>query len=87
MTDGSSYAGTYKAGKKHGHGTSKWTNGNTYVGFYEDNEMHGVGIYTWADGSKYAGEWKDGVRWSGAGYLPSGEVKGTYLDGVFKHAN
>jgi len=46
------YAGKWKDGKWHGHGTYTFANGDKYVGEFKDGNRHGQGTFTYARGSK-----------------------------------
>ena len=77
--NGDKYAGEWRDGKYHGHGTYYWLadneyKGAKYVGEYRDNVRHGQGTFTFSNGYKYAGEWRDNV--------PNGQGTATHADGT-----
>lgn len=53
--NGQEYAGQFKNGKRHGHGTLTWA-GNKYTGQFEDDDFKGRGTLIYADGSRYFGQ-------------------------------
>ena len=63
---GDTYAGEWKASKRHGYGNYRWFSGSMYDGFFEDGLFEGYGIYTWENGSRTEGMWskdkKNGVH-------------------------
>ncbi len=60
--DGSSYSGSYIAGKKHGDTCEfVWADRSKYEGQFRDNNIVGFGKYTWPDGRSYEGEWRDNM--------------------------
>jgi hypothetical protein len=80
---GGTYTGEVVDGRPHGKG--KWTHsmGLKYIGEWKDNKRHGQGNLTWADGDRDVGQYKDGKFWEGIRYLASGEIRGTYSNGVW----
>lgn len=63
FSDGRTYEGDFKNGKKDGEGTFEWTNGDRYIGSWRTDQRHGVGIYaSKKDGTKKQGEWVNGKR-------------------------
>jgi len=64
---GFSYEGDWVEGKRHGHGTLKYTCPQNseefqYVGDFYVNKLHGHGTLTSRRGLLYEGEWKDGKK-------------------------
>jgi hypothetical protein len=92
---GSTYIGQWKAGQRHGIGTSLSTEGNTYFGDWKDDKMDGVGSYTFASGNKYDGDWKAGNQHGKGtfsfvdGHVYAGDWKDDMQDGVgtMKYSN
>jgi hypothetical protein len=82
-SNGDTYVGEWKDGKRHGQGTYTWACGNKYVGRWVYNKQHGQGIYTWFDGEKYVGAFKDDLyHGEGTHTSASGVVfKGKWKDG------
>jgi hypothetical protein len=50
------YAGEFKHGVRHGHGTFFYSNGAVYNGDYDGNRKHGQGRYVFENGTTYTGE-------------------------------
>lgn len=50
------YAGEFRAGRKHGKGTKSWSDGERYEGDFADDAKHGVGTYVWGRETPWAGE-------------------------------
>lgn len=84
----SSYTGTMRNGKPHGHDVYVWANGNRYEGDYRDGKKHGRGKYTFAHGDNCEGDWReDRLLGTGDGYS-NGQFKKCYLDGdTIKYAD
>jgi hypothetical protein len=62
-SDGHSYDGYYKAGKRNGKGVMKSSDGQTYDGEWKDDLRNGYGVLKDAGGKVlYDGEWKDDKR-------------------------
>ncbi len=60
-SQGTTYTGAFKDGKRHGHGTYTGADGTTYTGEWKDGKRNGQGTYTGTYGNNtYTGEWKDG---------------------------
>jgi len=59
-SDGSTYVGDFRDGKRNGQGTYTYSDGSTYVGDFRDGKRNGQGTYTWPDGPKYVGDFRDG---------------------------
>ncbi len=55
--DGSTYAGQWRDGKRHGQGTQRRANGGVVTGRWVDDEEKGHGTYTFVNRAKYAIEW------------------------------
>jgi hypothetical protein len=52
-----SYAGEFKAGRKHGKGVKSWpSSGDRYEGYFVDDRKEGTGMYVWGRGSASPGE-------------------------------
>ena len=79
FSNGSTYDGNYKKGKRHGHGILTYSNGSTYDGNYEKGKRHGHGILTYSNGNRYDGNWKDDEK-HGHGIL-------TYSNGITYDGN
>ncbi len=52
--------GSFRNGKKYGHGTYVWPDGDRYEGEYRNGRPHGSGVYATASGDRYEGNWTDG---------------------------
>ncbi len=52
--------GSFRDGKKHGHGTYVWPDGGRYEGEYRNGRPHGSGSYATASGDRYEGNWTNG---------------------------
>eukprot|EP00397_Hematodinium_sp_SG-2012_P062298 GEMP01083916.1.p1 GENE.GEMP01083916.1~~GEMP01083916.1.p1 ORF type:complete len:143 (+),score=25.62 GEMP01083916.1:40-429(+) len=61
-TNGDTYTGDFKDGKKHGQGVYVYRNDDEYSGTYVENERHGVGLFTYAAGGKYHGNFSNGTH-------------------------
>ncbi|WP_373325949.1 hypothetical protein [Streptococcus suis] len=57
--DGGIYTGEWQDGKRHGHGTMKWTNGNYYEGEWLEDDRHGHGKMFFVSGNTYDGYWEN----------------------------
>ena len=78
-TDGSSYSGEIKEGKKHGEGICtiykivgirNYLNKDKYEGFWENDQRQGKGTLTFANGDKYEGQFQnDTISGKGMNYL------------------
>jgi len=44
-SDGRTYDGDFKNGKKDGEGTFEWPNGTKYIGSWRGDKMHGLGVF------------------------------------------
>ena len=58
-SQGATYTGAFKDGKRHGHGTYTGADGTAYTGEWKDGKLNGYGTYTDWDGHEYSGEFKD----------------------------
>jgi len=66
-SDGSTYTGLIKDGKRHGHGV--WQSKNCqYEGEWQADSQHGQGRQSWSDGRVYDGQFQAG-RFSGFGKM------------------
>lgn len=75
--DGSTYKGSFKDGKRHGHGV--WTsNSGTYDGQWMDDHQHGHGEQTWADGRCFTGTLVMG-KFEGKGRMKWNTPQGTLI--------
>ena len=85
-SNGDSYEGEFKNGKKHGNGTMNWDNGK-YKGQWKENLPDGEGIYTSVDGSAYEGSWKNGKQHGkGMFFFYNGDfLQGDFLQGDWKN--
>ena len=63
-----SYSGMWKAGKRHGKGTARWSSASYYDGDWMDDKCHGYGIRQWSNLDMYKGYWSSGVR-EGEGHM------------------
>jgi len=73
------YAGGFKAGKKHGYGVKVWANGDRYAGEFVDGKKEGRGTYAWGRGpwrgESYEGEYVNDLRHGEGTYRwPTGDV-------------
>ena len=68
-SDGSSYEGEHRDGKRHGRGMYTWADGNRYEGEWHEDKMHGQGTMTWHYGDRYEGEYRDGRRHGRGAYI------------------
>ena len=60
-TDGTRYEGSWRSGKRHGHGILHMASGDVYEGGWWVDCRHGWGLLRLADGSVEAGEWELGT--------------------------
>lgn len=60
--NGNVFAGTYKEGKRSGHGRCYFANGDMYVGEWKADVMSGFGRYYYNHGQSFEGFFKDGIR-------------------------
>jgi hypothetical protein len=68
-SDGKTYYGQYKKGKRHGFGKQKYNNGNSYEGEWKNDKKDGSGVMTYkTNGQVYRGNWK-GNKKEGNGVL------------------
>ena len=56
MTDGSSYIGSWRAGKRQGQGRCLYASGDQYEGDWEEDVRDGQGGCIYASGDKYKGD-------------------------------
>jgi hypothetical protein len=79
------YAGKYKDGIPHGHGTLRWPNGDCYIGQFKHGKFHGQGAYSWGNSTspaKYEGEYRDGRKHGVGSFVgPEASYKGDWRDG------
>ena len=61
-TDGSTYTGEWKNGKRHGKGTLVYADGRKYEGPFENDCFHGKGTLTLSDGRTIHGLWRNGEQ-------------------------
>jgi hypothetical protein len=67
------YEGEWKAGIKHGHGTTRSANGDVYVGEYMAGERAGRGAFKHVNGQTLVSKWRqnapvgEGVQWAADG--------------------
>jgi hypothetical protein len=73
-SDGSTYVGQLRDGKRNGHGIWKGR-GTQYEGEFRDNHQHGHGYQTWSDGRSYDGSFKLS-KFSGKGRMVWNTEKG-----------
>src|SRR5436309_3413246 len=55
LSNGQTYLGEFRGGKRNGQGTYTWPNGMKYVGEFRDGKRNGQGTHTWSDGMTYVG--------------------------------
>ena len=60
-TDGDSYVGEWKDGKRHGTGTMNFSNGDVYFGEWKNARQHGQGFYIQSDGSINREQYENGT--------------------------
>jgi hypothetical protein len=61
-TDGSCYKGSFKNGRKNGHGSLRKNGKLIYFGYWKDDKYHGEGTVYYSDTSSYFGNFKGGLR-------------------------
>ena len=82
--DGGKYVGEHKNHKADGKGTMTWfDDGSKYVGEWQDGKRHGLGAYIFPNGEKTVGKFKNGMPFLGIYFDLSGQVSGTYLNGLW----
>jgi len=59
MTNGATYVGEFRDGKRHGQGTNSLPDGRKYVGAWMDDKPNGQGTLTLPGGGKYVGGFRD----------------------------
>jgi hypothetical protein len=77
---GEFFKGTYKAGRKHGHGTLIYTNGDQFKGSFIADKRHGTGKMIFANGDIFTGAWKNDFM-DGQGKYVQGTTGNTYVGG------
>jgi hypothetical protein len=88
-SNGDTFVGEYKDGKRHGHGTYTFAEGSKYTGEHKDGNFEGRGTITYSGGGRYVGEVKDNKRngqgtfFSADGFIGLGEWKDNLPDGRF----
>ena len=81
LTDGSTYIGYWKAGKKHGRGIQEDVTKKRYDGDWVSGKYNGQGSLKLPSGASYVGSWKAGKKdGKGVLILPCGDS----YDGEFK---
>ena len=81
-SDGSTYNGEWKNGKRHGRGTLHYADGRKYEGEFADDQLHGKGIITLPDGRLIESRWDNGEQISAR--FANGDIfTGTWEDGMF----
>ena len=60
--NGNVFAGTYREGKRSGHGRCYFANGDMYVGEWKGDVMSGFGRYYYNHGQSFEGCFQDGKR-------------------------
>ena len=78
---GIEYVGEWKDGKKHGQGTSTYTDGSKYVGEWRNGKRNGQGTLTFPDGARFVGKWRNGFSWNGMVYDNIGNIKRKKVSG------
>ena len=84
---GQVYTGTFKNGKRHGYGYSKYKK-NSYRGQFVKNLRSGFGIFNFGDGGIYKGKWKNDTM-HGKGTITETKDKkaGTVCSGIWKNSD
>ena len=75
-TNGDSYYGQLKDGKRSGFGTYRHKNGDIYEGYFSDGKYDGQGKYTFKNGNYFVGNHLNGKR---QGVVKSYDSKGKLL--------
>ncbi|MGO8866417.1 MAG: MORN repeat-containing protein, partial [Alphaproteobacteria bacterium] len=75
------YVGSYREGKRNGHGVYVATGGTRYDGEYKDDKPDGHGVYISANGDRYEGEFKDGQA---SGHAIVDFANGNRYEGVYR---
>ena len=84
---GQVYTGTFKNGKRHGYGYSKYKK-NSYRGQFVKNLRSGFGIFNFSDGGIYNGKWKnDTMHGKGTITETKGKKAGTVCSGIWKNGD
>ncbi|WP_335974126.1 hypothetical protein [Gaetbulibacter jejuensis] len=60
-SDGATYRGKLKDGKKHGKGILTYSSGDKYDGEFKNNKYNGTGSYIYKNGQKKSGLWSNGI--------------------------
>jgi len=83
FSDGTTYKGQWKDGKREGQGFFSLPNGTTYEGQWKNDKIEGHGAVTYPGGEKYVGELKNGRReGEGTFSFPNGaKYVGKWRDG------
>lgn len=88
-SNGNSYQGNFKNGKRHGKGKFKWPSGAMYDGNWVDGKREGQGQEILADGTIYVGEFQNDLK-EGKGTLYNNITEkkviqqGTWVAGKFQ---
>ncbi|PRP86936.1 MORN repeat variant family protein [Planoprotostelium fungivorum] len=61
-SNGETYVGQWKMGKRDGKGIKVWDDGREYTGDWSNNRRTGYGILTWKNGDVYMGEMNYGFQ-------------------------
>lgn len=58
-SNGATYFGTFKNGRRHGFGDLRFPSGQYYIGEFVYDLKEGLGTYVWKEDNHYTGEWKN----------------------------
>jgi hypothetical protein len=89
-TNGDSYYGQLKDGKRSGYGTYKHKDGGVYEGYFSDGTYNGTGTYTFKNGDYFVGNYLNGKRQGNGKFFDSkGKLlsEGTYANDVLVRTN
>ena len=80
-SNGDSYDGVWRGGRKHGNGTYSFQDGSKYGGEWKNNINHGRGTFTSADGRKFVGEFKENKFWNIEQINKNGNIIKKWING------
>ena len=82
---GGRYEGTFKDGRRHGHGKYWWDTGDRYEGRWVNGSRTGQGRYWWANGNRYVGQFRNNqLSGQGTFYWRNGSrYVGSFVNGKF----
>lgn len=84
-SNGTTYMGFFKNGKRHGPGQLYFTNDQYYIGNFNQGVKSGLGNYAWDEDTYYLGEWKND-EFHGKGvykYSSNNSKSGLWQNGEF----